>query len=668
MAFKIKDGLTVGTKVVTDSSGNLDSPIVLTGLTTSSTSFNLLNTTATTVNAFGAATAITIGAAGANTLTLNPGTVVGSQTTQNLFNTVATTLNIGGAATATTIGAAGANTLTLNPGTVVGSQTTQNLFNTVATTLNIGGAANVAVNIGANGGTASILNSTVTLTNATALNINGVSPTLASTSIGTLTLFNTALTTVTAFGAATSITLGGSTAAQTVNLATGAHTSGTKAINIGTAGTAGGTTTVVLGTSSGGTSSVTANGQFAFKSGAATITFATGATGSQTYTWPLVVPTAGQVLTSDVSGNLSWASAGAATTATSLASGSIGQIPYQSAASTTAFLSANTTTTPQFVTSTGNGSAGLAPTLTSSTGSGNVVLATSPSIATSLATGSASFDLVNTTATTVNFAGAATALSIGASTGTTTINNANVIITGNLTVNGTTTTINSTTVTVDDIVVELGAVATPTDTTANGGGISLLGTTNKTILWDTTNANWTSSENWNLATGKVFKINNVQVLSATTLGSAVTSSSLTSVGTLSGLTVGTSALQLNGVDLQLAPTTTPRIYRRAVQPAAIAVNTAATLDTFAAATYRSAKYLIQIVQGTKYQISEYRLIHDGTTTYATEFSVLETNTGSPIPVTFTSSISTGTLSVFATITDAATTNATVTMERTLFAV
>jgi hypothetical protein len=61
-------------------------------------------------------------------------------------------------------------------------------------------------------------------------------------------------------------------------------------------------------------------------------------------------------------------------------------------------------------------------------------------------------------------------------------------------------------------------------------------------------------------------------------------------------------------------------------------------------------------------------VHDGTTTYATEFSVLETNVGSPIPVTFTSSISGGTLSVFATITDAATTSATVTMERTLFAV
>jgi len=213
-----------------------------------------------------------------------------------------------------------------------------------------------------------------------------------------------------------------------------------------------------------------------------------------------------------------------------------------------------------------------------------------------------------------------------------------------------------------------------TDLTADGGGIDLLGTTTKYLRWLSSNASWNSSENFNLLTGKTFKINGTDVLSAAALGTGVTGSSLTSVGTLGSLTVagtstfGTGAVQINGVELQLAPTTTARIFRRAVQPSALAINTAVTLDTFTAATYRSAKYLVQVVQGTKYQLSEYRLVHDGTTTYATEFSVLETNVGSPIPVTFTSSISGGTLSVFATITDAATTSATVTMERTLFAV
>jgi hypothetical protein len=59
----------------------------------------------------------------------------------------------------------------------------------------------------------------------------------------------------------------------------------------------------------------------------------------------------------------------------------------------------------------------------------------------------------------------------------------------------------------------LGGAAT--DATANGGGITLKGATDKTILWDSTNNNWTSSENWNIPTGKTFKINNVSVLSST---------------------------------------------------------------------------------------------------------------------------------------------------------
>jgi hypothetical protein len=91
----------------------------------------------------------------------------------------------------------------------------------------------------------------------------------------------------------------------------------------------------------------------------------------------------------------------------------------------------------------------------------------------------------------------------------------NTVITGNLTVNGTTTTVNSTTITIDDKNIELGSVATPTDTTANGGGITLKGDTDKTIIWDSSNSNWTSSEHWNIASGKQFKIANTKVLEAT---------------------------------------------------------------------------------------------------------------------------------------------------------
>jgi lipopolysaccharide export system protein LptA len=150
--------------------------------------------------------------------------------------------------------------------------------------------------------------------------------------------------------------------------------------------------------------------------------------------------------------------------------------------------------------------------------------------ATSITTGQTTVALLNTTATTVNAFGAATTLSIGAATGTLTINNANTVITGNLTVNGTTTTINATTLTVDDKNIELGSVGTPSDVTADGGGITLKGATDKSITWSS--VGWTSSEDFNLVTGKVYEINGTSVLSATTLGSAVVTSSLTTVGTI----------------------------------------------------------------------------------------------------------------------------------------
>jgi hypothetical protein len=139
----------------------------------------------------------------------------------------------------------------------------------------------------------------------------------------------------------------------------------------------------------------------------------------------------------------------------------------------------------------------------------------------------------NTNATTVNIAGAGTTVGIGAGTGTTTVNNA-LVVAGNLTVNGTTTTVNATTVSVDDKNIELGSVATPTDVTADGGGITLKGTTDKTLNWVDATDCWTSNQDFDVLTGKVYKINGTSVLSSTTLGSGVTGSSLTSVGVLNG--------------------------------------------------------------------------------------------------------------------------------------
>ena len=119
-------------------------------ITTSQATIALLNTNATTVNAFGAATAINLGA-NSGTLTIGNPTLVGTQTTQNVFNSTATTVNAFQAAATLGIGAT-SGTLTIGNPTVVGTQTTQNLYNTTATTLNFAGAA-TTISVGAATGT-----------------------------------------------------------------------------------------------------------------------------------------------------------------------------------------------------------------------------------------------------------------------------------------------------------------------------------------------------------------------------------------------------------------------------------------------------------------------------------------------------------------------------------
>jgi hypothetical protein len=114
-------------------------------------------------------------------------------------------------------------------------------------------------------------------------------------------------------------------------------------------------------------------------------------------------------------------------------------------------------------------------------------------LSTSVKSSSTAFNLLNTTVTTLNIGGAATTVSIGANTGTTTVNN-NLTVSGNLDVKGTVSFIESTTTQVTDKNLELGKVDTPTDVTADGGGITLLGATNKTFNWVRDTAAWTSSE------------------------------------------------------------------------------------------------------------------------------------------------------------------------------
>jgi hypothetical protein len=124
-------------------------------------------------------------------------------------------------------------------------------------------------------------------------------------------------------------------------------------------------------------------------------------------------------------------------------------------------------------------------------------------------------------------------------------------VTGNLTVNGTTTNINTTDLVVEDKNIIIADVASPTNVTADGAGITVKGSTDKTFNWVSLTAAWTSSEDLNLLTGKQYEIAGTSVLTATTLGSAVVNSSLTSLGTITTL-VATNSRTTTGVVTNLS--------------------------------------------------------------------------------------------------------------------
>ena len=117
-------------------------------------------------------------------------------------------------------------------------------------------------------------------------------------------------------------------------------------------------------------------------------------------------------------------------------------------------------------------------------------------------------------------------------------NTGKVVIAGDLQVDGTQTIVNSTTITVDDKNISLADGAT-NDAEDDGGGITIQsGEGDKTFQFEANGDNFGSSENMNLADGKSYKINNVDMLEdQTALGDSVVESSLTSVGNLEQLNV-----------------------------------------------------------------------------------------------------------------------------------
>jgi hypothetical protein len=243
---------------------------------------------------------------------------------------------------------------------------------------------------------------------------------------------------------------------------------------------------------------------------------------------------------------------------------------------------------------------------------------------------------------------------IGAATGT------SLVLSGDLTVNGTTTTINSTEITIDDKNLVLGAVTSPTDAGADQGGITLKGATDKTFNWIDATDSWTSSEHMNLASGKVLKIAGTEVLSATqytgnaatvtngiTTASKISALAATSSSELAGVIsdeTGTGALVFANTPTLVTPvigeaTGTSLVLSGALTGTAITLTnsqvgdatatagtSATTIDTWSATTYSAAKYIVQMKKGADIEVIEVLVAVTGENVYLTEYANVQSNT------------------------------------------
>jgi len=133
-------------------------------------------------------------------------------------------------------------------------------------------------------------------------------------------------------------------------------------------------------------------------------------------------------------------------------------------------------------------------------------------------------------------------------------------VSGDIFVGGVSTTLNTSILEVEDKNITLGKTDFPTNLTAAGGGITLKGATDKTIVYNNVSSSWDLSENLKLASGKTFSIGNDQIIAPNglgqyTLGTSVITSSLVSVGNLISLQMagsGTSGLNLQDGTISIA--------------------------------------------------------------------------------------------------------------------
>jgi len=232
-----------------------------------------------------------------------------------------------------------------------------------------------------------------------------------------------------------------------------------------------------------------------------------------------------------------------------------------------------------------------------------------------ISTDQTTFNLLNTTATTVNAFGDATNLTIGAATGTTTVRN-KLVVDGDLQVDGTTITINSIDVSIDDPIFNIGGDTTPVVDDNKDRGISFRWYTN--------------------SSPKIGYFGFDDSKNAFTFVPDATISGEVVSGTIGQVYVGSINLNDHCV---ISTDETVSITDASATP----------VDEWSANDYRTGKYTLQVTctAGTdvnNYQTSEILVIHNGSTSTLTDYAVIRTGNNL---VTFTTDISEGNVRLLA---------------------
>lgn len=233
-------------------------------------------------------------------------------------------------------------------------------------------------------------------------------------------------------------------------------------------------------------------------------------------------------------------------------------------------------------------------------------------------------------------------------------NTGTLTIRGNLQVDGTTTTINSTVQTIADPILTLGGDTAPASddnkdrgiefrwhngTAAKVGFFGFDDSTGKfTFVPDATNTAETFSGtkgtlDANLEWADV--LNKPNTFTTFSVADADSGYTWAATGSTSPDSTSDGLTFVSGLGVDIDVDATNDAIKISASGSSVSYNTststsisgttAVSVDSWAIAGYRSAKYLIQIAQGTNYQVSEVLVIHNGTTTSMTEFAVIETN-------------------------------------------